>query len=159
MNPKENLTPGQAIADLKKINHEIDYNSASKMINEFRSFYAALKPETKETIPSAPNFLTFNKKAIEEIISKPGCVGLRVYPAIKEVDKKKTFSVVLVGVDEKGNNIIKKEVSAGLAAKTSSDTSAFAASATNKDGNSGGGSGAYDEVQTCPPYPKPEDDF
>jgi hypothetical protein len=47
------------------------------------------------------------KNIIQEILSQPGCVGIRFYNALNEVGQK---TLVYVGVDENNNNIYEYSV-------------------------------------------------
>jgi hypothetical protein len=154
MTPQEKSLGQQALEKLKTTHHRVDYDIAAGMVKAFRAFVGALSPNKKDARPSIPECLTFNKTAIQEILDKPGCVALRMYPAIKEENGAKTFTLVLVGVDDDGENLIIKPTEFVKGAAQSATISAKTASTTGS-----GGSGTYDETQTCPPYPKPDNDF
>jgi hypothetical protein len=52
--------------------------------------------------------LYFGKNAITQTLSQPGCVGIRLYYAKHEDGSP---SLVMVGVDRNGNDIVKGHVS------------------------------------------------
>lgn len=150
MTPQEKMTLQQALKDLEAIDHRIEYEKAATMVKEFRKYVEALAPKAAGTDqrPSLPECITFHKSAIQEILDKPGCVALRMYPAIND---KKTFTMVLVGVDGDGENMIVKPTPLdATSAKTASAPSLTTLSTS---------SGSYDEGQKCPPYPKPTNGF
>lgn len=149
MTPQEDISHEQALKDLEKINHRIAYEKAAGMVETFRNYVESLTPKTgSDARPTVPSFLTFHRNTIQEILDKPGCVGLRMYPAINE---NKSFTMVLVGVDGEGENLVVKPTAPdATAAKTASAQSVSAVSAP---------SGSYDEGQQGPPYPKPKNGF
>lgn len=52
--------------------------------------------------PDAEKVFAFNKEALERLLHQGGCAGMRAYPGTHE-DGENTW--VLVGVDEKGNDM------------------------------------------------------
>ncbi len=48
----------------------------------------------------------FGKEFLEKLLDEPGCAGLRIYQAI---DDAGIGRVVLVGVDEKGNDLLPRK--------------------------------------------------
>jgi hypothetical protein len=44
----------------------------------------------------------FGKEVLEKILNQPGCMGLRIYYAMDDNSKKQ---LIIVGADEKGNNM------------------------------------------------------
>lgn len=141
MTPSDNISHEQALKELEAAEHRISYERAASMIAAFRDF---------SKWPTVPQFLTFPKKTIQEILDKPGCVALRMYPAINE---KNAITLVLVGVDAKGNNIVVKPENFAPVQKLAARQQILARDASSKE------SGSYDEGQTCPPYPPPPNDF
>ena len=141
MTPNENISHEQALKDLEAAENRISYEKAANMVAAFRDFLKW---------PSVPEFITFPKKTIQEILDKPGSVALRMYPAINE---KNAFTMVLVGVDGKGNNIVVKPENFAPVQKMAATQQVLARDASSKD------SGSYDEGQTCPPYPPPPNGF
>lgn len=73
----------------------IDYAIARKWVNNYQE---------KNTSGNKAHF--FGYEIIKEILSLEGCVGIRMYYAL---DDEGGRQIILVGVDEKGNNIIPGE--------------------------------------------------
>lgn len=144
MTPQEKMTLQQALKELEAVDHHIAYQKAAAMVKAFKEYVDTLLPKAAgaEQRPSLPECITFHKSAIQEILDKPGCVALRMYPAINE---EKTFTMVLVGVDGEGENLMVKPTPPDANAKSASVQSLAASPAS---------SGVYDEGQKCPPYPK-----
>ena len=142
MATSKKITPEQAMEDLSKRKHHVDESKAATMVKKYKTFrtkLASAKKNGKEltgNIPDMPLFITYNKKAIQTLLKKTDCVGLRIYPAVND-DNALTF--VLVGVDAAGNNMLDGNVEApgqGVMMKPAGGTT-------------------VDEGQTSPPYPAP----
>ncbi len=80
-----------------KKDHSIDLDTAAKLTKRFRA----------KTKPGDSISVAFNKAAIAGIMDQSGCVGLRMYFALTDEGKE---TVVLVGVDEKGNDLFKGQL-------------------------------------------------
>ena len=89
---KELLTPRVVAA----IGEAIDHNLAGTMIRT-----------SVETHPDAFKAVTIGRNIIAEILAQPGCAGMRFYDAINEEGQK---TLVYVGVDASGNNMLEKVV-------------------------------------------------
>jgi hypothetical protein len=74
--------------------HTISLDEALEMVRRYR--------ESKPTERPTPT-LIFHRKAYDRILGQPGCVGIRAYPALRDDDRE---TVVLVGVDEKGSDML-----------------------------------------------------
>jgi hypothetical protein len=74
----------------------------------------------------------YGKEILTKLLGYPGCVGIRIYHAIDDNNKKQ---LVLVGADEKGNDLWPSTVAA-------------------KKGKLKGGDGpiTIDQAMPCPPY-------
>jgi hypothetical protein len=70
----------------------IDYAVARKWVNNYQE---------KNSTGNKAHF--FGHEIIKEILSLEGCVGIRMYYALDDSGDRQ---IILVGVDEKGNNII-----------------------------------------------------
>lgn len=82
--------------DLKTVGEEIGKELGAKMIMD----YATANPtDTK-------NYYV-GRQIIDQILAQPGCVGMRFYNAYNEKGEK---TLVYVGVDETGKDIIKYSV-------------------------------------------------
>jgi len=73
-------------------NHDIDLNEAITLTKAYRDF----------TTADAIRAVYFSKSGIEKLLNQSGCVGIRVYNALK--DGKHTF--VITGVTEDENDIV-----------------------------------------------------
>ena len=139
------ISSEQAMQDLMGRKHHVDQASAATMVKKYKSFRTKLASAKKNggdlpsNVPDLPTFITYNKKAIQNLLKNSDCAGLRVYPAI---NADNALTLVLVGVDEAGENILEST----LLAKT----------ATSKSGTS---TKTVDEGQMSPPYPAPVNGF
>ena len=140
MASSKKLTQQQAMEDLAKRKHHVAQSTAASMVKKYKTFRTKLASASKNggalpaTVPDLPTFVTYNKKAIQGLLKKPGCAGIRIYPAI---NNENTLTFVLVAIDEAGENIF----------------DAAAETAGNAMAKPGGG--VVDEGQTSPPYPAP----
>jgi hypothetical protein len=73
----------------------------------------------------------FGREIIQKILNQEGCKGIRIYHAIDDKSKKQ---LILVGVDEKGNNMWPS---------------------SSKGKSKGKGNLTADDSQPCPPYCPP----
>ena len=141
-------TQADTLQDLKVRQHAINQTSAAAMVKKYKTLRNKVEKVKKGykalplAMPDLPLFLTFKKEAIAGLLEPANCVGLRMYPAI---NKQQMLTMVLVGVDEQGENILGK--GSGLAGAKTNNL------ATNST------SGLLDEGQTCPPYPAPKNSF
>ena len=76
-----------------KLNHQIDLVSASEMT----SLYRANRPD------NFPICESFDKAAIERLLSHPDCVFFRIYYGMKS---DLSVHAILVAADKEGNDII-----------------------------------------------------
>ena len=74
--------------------HAISLDEALVMVRRYR--------ESRPTERPTPT-LIFYRTAYDRILSQPGCVAIRAYPALRDDDRE---TVVLVGVDEKGSDML-----------------------------------------------------
>lgn len=74
--------------------HRITLDEAVAMIRRYRDTPAEARPTPT---------LIFHRQAYDRILSQPGCAAIRMYPALHD-DGRQT--VVLVGVDEKGSDML-----------------------------------------------------
>ena len=147
MATSKKITTEQAMEDLAKRKHIVEESKASTMVKKYKTFRTRLATAKKNgsapaNTPDLPVSITYNKKAIQNLLKKTGCTGLRIYPAINEGN---SLTFVLVGVDEYGENII----NGGTAG---SDAAMVMKSAA-------GSGGTVDEGQTSPPYPAATNGF
>ncbi|CAN5596765.1 hypothetical protein BH10BAC3_BH10BAC3_32380 [soil metagenome] len=143
MASSKKITSEQAMQDLAARKHHVDQTTAAAMVKKFKGFRTKLASAKKNggelpaNAPDLPTFITYNKKAIQNLLKKPECAGLRIYPAI---NADNFLTLVLVGVDEAGENILDNTLlasSAKSSAKTVTTT-------------------VVDEGQMSPPYPAPK---
>ena len=90
---KESLVLEQK--DYAVIGAEISHEVAAKMIKNHHDKYG---------YENSSSFI-IGKTAIQQLLDQPGCVGVRFAEAINEAGFK---SLVYVGIDEKGNNIVEE---------------------------------------------------
>jgi len=135
------LTADEAMQELQSTKHEISTELASAMVKRFGRFKTTLNKAKKnkaplpDSTPVFPNSLTFNRAAIYRLMKMPGCAGIRCYLAI---NAKQELRLVIVGVDEKGENML---------ASTQSGSGNKVAKAAGDDVV------VLDEGQASPPYP------
>ena len=152
MPSKKKITPEEAVADLKGRKHAVSKGSASAMIKKFKSQSGKVAKAAKaidtatEVAITYPTFLSYNKKAITKILGQADCIGLRIYPALNDQNE---FTLVLVGVDEKNNNIVPSDDAAPAESKAVKKKAAtiVAKPVTGME--------VLDEGQASPPYPPP----
>ena len=124
------------MAELKDQKHTIPKDDAEKMVKKYkqvRKKLMALNEEEGLKLPAFPISVTYNKAAMDGLVNLPGCVGIRVYPA---VTKENELTFVLVGVDADGENIYGTAGAKTAKQLTTSGT-------------------VTDEGQMSPPYPAP----
>jgi hypothetical protein len=84
------ITPEESMKDLKGRKHSVSQSTAAKMIKKFKAFrkYVIAEKESLgwDAAPDLPLYVTFNKKAITALMKEPGCVGLRITPAINSAN-------------------------------------------------------------------------
>ena len=88
---------------LGKIDHFIPIED----IQRYKDQYGREKDSLAQKLPEL-NFTTseaFNKPALLEVLKDPRCVGIRIYYGVNNIDGKKGFRLVIVGVDEQGKDL------------------------------------------------------
>jgi hypothetical protein len=78
--------------------HKISLDEAIKLTTTFRA------QGFKGSMP----VIAFRREGFERILKQDGCVGIRSYPAVKADG---TATIVMVGVDGKGNDMVDGELS------------------------------------------------
>jgi len=142
------LTPADSVADLLSRTHKVEKGKPEKMVKAFEKSSKALAKAKKNgeqvpaNTPDWPKCWTINGNAIKALLKRPGAIGIRFFPAMSEDG---SVTLVMVAVDENGNNIILPPPAPKKAAKTRS--AGDAAPSIELDEN------AYNEVQRYPPYP------
>jgi hypothetical protein len=84
----------------------------------------------------------FNKKSVIDLMKDPKCIGLRIYYGSTAIDAKgqQEIRMILVGVDEKGNDLFVKR----------------SATSAAKGGDGDDGEGGFEYGQCAPPcFPEP----
>src|SRR5690606_11586914 len=97
-NENKNATNERLAVDYRfdgKEGDAIDYAVARKWVSNFQE---------KNQSGNKAHF--FGYEILKEILSLEGCVGIRMYYALDDSGNRQ---IILVGVDEKGNNIIPSE--------------------------------------------------
>jgi hypothetical protein len=82
--------------EIASIGEAIDHDLAKSLIQTYQ-----------ETYPESFTGVTIGRDIIDQILAQPGCAGMRFYDAINEKGQK---TLVYVGVDASGNDILKKVV-------------------------------------------------
>jgi hypothetical protein len=82
--------------NLAQIGEEISHELGAKMVKDYQ-----------DAFEGDVSGYQIGKNIIQEILSQPGCVGIRFYNALNEVGQK---TLVYVGVDENNNNIYEYSV-------------------------------------------------
>jgi hypothetical protein len=88
---KESLVKDQV--NFQAIGEEISHELAAKMVKNHHDIHTL----------DASNSYYIGKTVINQILSQPGCVGLRIFDAINEIGDK---TLVYVGIDSKGKSIL-----------------------------------------------------
>ncbi len=78
--------------DYAQVGEAISHELAAKMIKNYQDFR-----------PNDVASYHIGRNIIEQILAQPGCVSIRFFNAIDEAGRQ---TLVYVGVDAKGNNII-----------------------------------------------------
>jgi hypothetical protein len=77
-----------------KGDHRVNFKKAQTLVKAYQ------KNKTRKEVKA----LYFSRDAISKILRQRGCIGLRIYYAKKTTG---TNTLVITGVDEKGNDIAK----------------------------------------------------
>jgi hypothetical protein len=88
---KELLVKAQI--DFQAIGEEITHELAAKMVKDHHDKY---------TLDESHSYY-IGKDIVNQVLSQPGCVGIRFFDALNETGEK---TLVYVGVDAKGKSII-----------------------------------------------------
>jgi hypothetical protein len=129
--------------------HSISLDSAKKMTRHFRQKRDLMLSGDYKKKGSLPICETFDRSAFDEVLAKPGCVGLRVYFAM---DEDSMVRVVMVGVNEKGEDMINKTTTQTVALTAS----IMASDTTDPDPTADYGSGIIEQGTRCPDVCPPE---
>lgn len=94
---------------LDQLQHRITLQAAQQMIRTYGTHRAGLeeKPDYGIVLPLSE---TFNRQAFEELLSKPGCKGIRLYYGMDETGQ---LRAIFVAVDENEADLLPAE--AGVA--------------------------------------------
>jgi len=82
--------------DYAAIGEQISHEQADSFISAFRQAH-----------PSDAQKFTVGRNIIDQILSQPGCRGLRFYNALNEAGQQ---TVVYVGVDAEGKDLVERTV-------------------------------------------------
>ena len=92
-----------------KSDHRIALDAATKAVGRHRAAQrAAARAGEAPGRAKAAGPYGFHAAAFQRILDQPGCVGIRIYPSLYEDGRE---SLVLVGVDEQGNDMTAGELS------------------------------------------------
>jgi len=78
------------------VGEEISHEMAADFITAYDKAY-----------PADTKWFYMGKNILEQILAQPGCAGIRFYNGINEKGQK---TLVYIGVDESGNDIVRKVV-------------------------------------------------
>lgn len=90
----------QAPAESK---HFIDLAKAKKLTGKFRQKKKEVLSDKYKDKNVLPTCETFDRLAIDALLQQPGCAGIRIYLGM---DDKDEVNLVLVGVNEKGEDML-----------------------------------------------------
>ena len=82
--------------EVATIGEEISHETALDFVNAYT-----------EANPKEVGGYTIGRNILDQILAQPGCAGIRLYNALNELGQK---TLVYVGVDAAGNDIMKKVV-------------------------------------------------
>ena len=82
--------------DLKTVGEEISHQLGAQMVKDYQV-----------ANPNDVKSYYIGRNIIDQILAQPGCVGMRFYNAYNEEGKK---TLVYVGVDAQGKDIVKRVV-------------------------------------------------
>jgi len=85
--------------DIAAVGEEISHELAGSFVQNYMEKY-----------PNDMVSYHIGRNIIEHILAQPGCVGMRFYNALNEAGKK---TLVYVGIDASGKDIVKKVVVQG----------------------------------------------
>jgi hypothetical protein len=138
--------------ELADINHFIDRAEARKLVDTFEAMkYELINPSliaAEKAFGVLPESEAFNEKSILAILAQKGCTGIRIHYGIKneQRDGKEVplMVAVLVGVDEKGENMWGSTVANHKTFMATTDREA----GVQQDGV------IVEDSQRCPPFVK-----
>jgi hypothetical protein len=87
---------------------KIDHFIPIERMDQFKKDYAADKDSIMKCLPGyfMPASEAFNKEWLLKVLKDPKCVGLRVYYGVRRTALKiNEFRLMIVGVDEAGNDL------------------------------------------------------
>lgn len=135
----------EAMEKLKTKNHRIGLVTGRSMTAKMKAFKEKNKYKKKgealEDMPEIPQSVTFNKQAVESLLSTPGCEAFRIYYGINNDNQ---VIPILVAVDGEGMNLLGE--TAGNAEENSNLRAANEAAAAPEQGP------IMDEGQINPPF-------
>jgi hypothetical protein len=104
--------------NLKDLSHAIPLDEAAAMTKRYRDHRnSMLKPEF-ENRDILAICETFNKAPVQALIADPVCVGLRIYYGM---DENLLCHAILVGVNDKGEDILPSADSASVSSSGTDD--------------------------------------
>jgi hypothetical protein len=87
------MTKNQTLSKtVASIGEEIGYELGNQMVASFQNAF-----------PSENSFFVIGRQVIDQILSQPGCVGLKVYNALNEQGEK---TLVYMGLDATGKALL-----------------------------------------------------
>ncbi|HYH14988.1 MAG TPA: hypothetical protein VD794_07205 [Flavisolibacter sp.] len=98
----------------KGANHFIPLEKAKKLKKKFKEKKGQLINPGIKVQDVIPDSETFDRAAIDRLLALPGCVGIRIYTGMDDEDK---LHSILVGVNDKGEDLIIPSNTVGLTAE------------------------------------------
>lgn len=83
--------------------HFISLNTAVTMTTRYRKDYESLAASSVQNQAVLPLSETFNRSALDALLAKTGCEGIRIYYGLDEESK---VHAILVAVDENNEDIL-----------------------------------------------------
>jgi hypothetical protein len=130
--------------------HSISVDAAKKMTRHFREKKDSMLSGDYKKKGSLPVCETFDRGAFDEVLANPGCVGLRVYFAM---DEELMVRVVIVGVNEKGEDMINQTGTQSTAFRSTLMASDTTGTDPLPDGD---GTGIIEQGTRCPDVCPPD---
>ena len=84
------------------VKEQLDYHAIGEEISQELGAKMIKNHHDKHEIGESKSYI-IGRSIIDQILSQPGCVGLRIFDAINEEGNK---TLVYVGIDSKGNNLL-----------------------------------------------------
>lgn len=95
--------------DFTQLSHRITIEKARHMIGRFKDQKEKILKNEHAGKNILPVCETFNRQAIDKLLTQPGCIGVRIYYSMDEALR---VHAILVGVNSNNEDILPKTASA-----------------------------------------------